>query len=486
MESGSLEQQKSPEVRNTQERAGLSSQSLIKAIKEQEEATRAQLNRLEKTLQTSNDSGAKQEANELKKEFETTMAELEYLELSPDDLEEVLTVEEAQTKALQAFGFPESVTSLEQIVSSLKTDQEAEQKVTEFWKQKIGPKYTERILNDKEFRASLMALHASLEIPIRENGPVPFLSATLEKTIILHETMGKNATEFAKSIDLKRLANELSDEGMEEGEMKEIFSINTKETSFDKKTGELSSIVTARFAYKDPNGQGCQIERDFSRKTDTKGEVKKSVNHKIFELPSSLQEKKIAAKVLLDSLASYDKMDMDEITTHANIQLGCYVWATYGFDWDRDKMNEKAIDEMHQTGVDTYRMVLQTLERWKQDYDQDPPIDEPMDPLEKAALQELSEARTPQEIALSGKKGPFYCQDKDMQWHRFDTLSAAQQKSKELRDNEQESDVMPGVLHPGKLALMGSAWYGKIELKKTGAQQGKSRAYFEDVLKKKL
>lgn len=57
----------------------------------------------------------------------------------------------------------------------------------------------------------------------------------------------------------------------------------------------------------------------------------KQVSHDWFEIPASLQGKGITKKVMLDSMALYERIGVKRISIHAGLSQGGYVWAKYGF-----------------------------------------------------------------------------------------------------------------------------------------------------------
>ena len=74
--------------------------------------------------------------------------------------------------------------------------------------------------------------------------------------------------------------------------------------------------------------KGVYIEREFGYDEYSK---KVSVNHFKFELDEKLQNKGYAKAVLKSFYEEYKKAQIDEITTLANMNVGGYAWAKYGF-----------------------------------------------------------------------------------------------------------------------------------------------------------
>lgn len=69
------------------------------------------------------------------------------------------------------------------------------------------------------------------------------------------------------------------------------------------------------------------VAREFTRKEDGTLEVK----HDIFQVPPGQQGSGLAKQVLADSMAVYEQLGVTAVTTDANIDVGGYAWAKFGF-----------------------------------------------------------------------------------------------------------------------------------------------------------
>lgn len=81
-------------------------------------------------------------------------------------------------------------------------------------------------------------------------------------------------------------------------------------TQYDKQSGELTEII-----------------RDF--KQDASGEW--IVDHDTFVLGERFQGQGYAKKFMRDSMDLYEKLGVKRVTTFANLDVGGYAWAKYGF-----------------------------------------------------------------------------------------------------------------------------------------------------------
>lgn len=68
---------------------------------------------------------------------------------------------------------------------------------------------------------------------------------------------------------------------------------------------------------------------------------KKSVEHAYFTVPKALQGDGLAKRMLAHTVGAYQDAKIDRITVHANIDVGSYAWARYGFRLRKLKENQR-------------------------------------------------------------------------------------------------------------------------------------------------
>lgn len=73
-------------------------------------------------------------------------------------------------------------------------------------------------------------------------------------------------------------------------------------------------------------GNGVDLRREFKLR---KGEL--TVYHSRFELPKKLQGKGISKEIFRELYTEYERMGVNRITVHANLDIGGYTWSRYGF-----------------------------------------------------------------------------------------------------------------------------------------------------------
>lgn len=91
------------------------------------------------------------------------------------------------------------------------------------------------------------------------------------------------------------------------------------------------------------------------------------VEHNLFAIPSPLQNTSISKDFLLQSLKLYQDSGIDAITLHANIDVGGYAWARYGFSYTQgeqglihliehqEKERGRLFDDAKQIVIDFYK-----------------------------------------------------------------------------------------------------------------------------------
>lgn len=88
-----------------------------------------------------------------------------------------------------------------------------------------------------------------------------------------------------------------------------------------------------RFKHEASGEKGLMI-REF---INTKGV--KSVEHAYFSVPKALQKDGLAKRMLAHTVGAYQDAGIHKITVHANIDVGSYAWARYGFRLRRINAN---------------------------------------------------------------------------------------------------------------------------------------------------
>lgn len=399
--------------------------------------------------------------------------------------EEPLEPEQALEQAERSLYTQEAMADVTRIIDACGRSESLKQQVREAWTKELGAKAAGRLLEDPSYRESVMGLSRALQLPIREGGPTSLADANLKNTIIVHETLGAKAVELVRANDLAAYAPELGLDMEAEG----VLLI--PESSLDDETGEWEAKVEMSLAYRHADGQPAKINRLFTRRKLEDGEFEKLAEHAVFELPISLQENGIAAKALGASLKQYEAMGVDAIELNANINIGSYAWAQYGFDYAPGEHSEADIESMAQDYEGSLAAVIAQLDLETWEFSEETQGDvrvfknKALGERLTTLLEQLKVSRTPQDTAIVGADGPFFCRDKESTWSMFESREEAKAYNDQLRKSGQEDTTYTGVMHAGKLALMNKLWRGRVELKQNGAQKGKNHALLKDALERR-
>lgn len=390
----------------------------------------------------------------------------------------------------------------------------------------IGKKCAESFFTDPEYRAQIRAIQEQLRTPIKEDGPMLSEQNDLKALVMFKEMFGTHIRDIAQALDLSTHESKLS----YDPEKRPVFDIRMGVFNDD---GEFDGVIGAGYRMRDEDGGESVIFRQFIRTVEktAEGEDKTSlrVEHETFELADSLKSKGIAAKVTKASLEQYDAIGADEITLHADIDVGGYAWASYGYGWDSRVMSgqyflkqrqETAVAELRAKNPtadkkEESRVRSEARKRASEEYARMSPQEHlqilgervseiaregrnralsafreaglvdangaSSDPKVRELLTAFSRAEenplavTPQHLAAIGKDGPILRKAVSGKWYSEDAFNAAVASGEE----EGELPEQPGQFHAGKIGLLGSDWYGTVELKPDGAQGGKNRSLLE-------
>ncbi|MCC7357541.1 hypothetical protein IT408_03480 [Candidatus Uhrbacteria bacterium] len=395
----------------------------------------------------------------------------------------------------------------------------------------IGPKMTERIMREPGYMQSLQGLQESLSKPLREDGPDMCSRRDFKNLIAIKETVGDYAIELAHAIDFKQSSSE-TEASLSYNMSKGV--IDVERIGWDEKTGELITKISMSLAYlqkekassseeQAKHGDASSAElsgmiarnivREVAEDENGQPKVTTFVEHSIFKLPDGIKDSGIAAETTRRSLEIYgsDKLNLDEIRLHANIDVGGYAWASYGYGWDHEGNASKRLATLAEKGEEIVvggREVFEYSELTAQDKKELSRMEiagiidgcgTTLDSISKSVARrggtfpadlyqtfsDLIEAQrqnpdvTPQDLAIMGTSLPKIYQTVSGEYYLEDEWSAAQQAG------EVAANGFKKPAHFGKLALLGSNWYGKIELSQDGSQEGKNLKMLQKTLERR-
>ena len=383
--------------------------------------------------------------------------------------------------------------TLDQVADLASQDELVREKTSNALIGRVGEKYAKRILSDREYRETLNKLQETLSRRLEGNESPQFCKETnLENLVVINEILGDRAESVTRTLDLRSygrgLDTSLKLTKTKDGKFSDLIKVFG--TTFDDEGNLVDAQIEVGFAFDgvgpdgEPNNEDARIHRLFMRQTkkmpDGNQKSELIVRHEIFDLPNSIKGGGLAAEVTRSSLAEYDELGVDAITLSANIDVGGYAWASYGYGWDTEKYKLKKTSgewlkadiETIAAGIQTFIDTLDDVEGTISETEKQSIIDD----LEKIDRNPL--ACTPQFLAGIGKKGPFLQQGESGKWY---TGEAFQQALKDGREHE-ESKKYKGSMHAGKFGMLKSHWQGRIDLKPDGPQGGKNRKLLEEKI----
>lgn len=429
--------------------------------------------------------------------------------------------DECQSRLYQTFEAPTfSAEDMSRVMHVAEISAESRNMMQEAFSQQVGPKMTERILKDPSYLGQLSSMERSLSQPLREGGPELCSKRSFRNLVALKETVGDFSSQFAQALDLKQYTPELDAE-LQYQASRDLIDI--EQVGIDEESGELTTKIAFAINYTREDAPAASDERNGliarnicrSVQKDSQGEpvVTKYVEHSVFKLPAGTKDAGIAAKMTKRSLEMYgaDKMGLDEIRLHANIDVGGYAWASYGYGWDDEsnasqrlaKLAEKG-EEIIVGGREVFEYEELTPEDKKELARQE--VDDiirgsqasldsiaasmrrrgssiPPDLYQSLSAQveacRLNRDVTPQDLALMGETLPKFYKSAEGEYYLEQEWEQAQAQG------EKPAEGFKKPAHFGKIAMLGSNWYGKIELSQTGPQAGKNLELLQKTLERR-
>jgi len=174
-----------------------------------------------------------------------------------------------------------------------------------------------------------------------------------DEKAILRERLMQTGGPVQKSINQMR--SEWEDGVGQDFEPNDSFDEWRTEQDDSNYSGE--EVVRIKFA----GSAGTQITREFKR--DGNGEL--VVDHSYFQAGNTGGG--LAKDLLRASFDEYERMGVDKVTVHANIDVGGYAWAKFGFKVDSDEHGgpdvDHLIDRAERRGMITHeeRLALEDI-----------------------------------------------------------------------------------------------------------------------------
>ncbi|MFA6429829.1 MAG: hypothetical protein WCV84_05020 [Patescibacteria group bacterium] len=387
---------------------------------------------------------------------------------------------------------PCNLSALSRLLEIARVGHAYEKPVREACESRFGSFITHRLLTDRAYLASLEQISSTQQEKITDLIPLTKLG-NLEEIIAMKEGIGDHPETLIHSMDAtKYLAQPeaLSYIPAEAGTVSPIC--RPMMTEYDER-GLVKAVFEVRYVYEQKQAE--QITDDviecsrmvYIERNDAPSEPGQEptmhvrVDHSRFNMPDKLIGKGTGRALYRACLKEYLDRGYDQISLHANIDIGCAAWASYGFGWDLEAMEKEGltVEGVVENAKQKFQNQMQQLGLLR-------PNEEPTDPDIAEALAEFDhllahpELITPQLLANVGK--PLFRRTKDKHW----TTQAAVDALKGTEGYEQaNAQLETRALTAGQLALITKGydekqqllrtdWFGKIELKANQPQAGQN------------
>lgn len=310
-----------------------------------------------------------------------------------------------------------------------------------------------------EIYQKLIGIQKMLRQPIAEGGPLFFSNASMMDAYAVYEVMGEKWESLVRANDLRSYTEQLQ----YNPDSPPVLSLELPPHFHENGSLKYAKILL-NFDYTNKDGVAAFIQRGFiSEASESEGiqRQKRLVHHDALGFPSAMQGEGLAVRMFRSSLTAYDTAGIEEIRLFANVDVGSYAWASYGFGYDEQNMSKRRIEQLIEQAKLNIHVVLTHVG-----------LGEDIELFARIS-NELDQAQTPQEIVAIGADGPFFTRDEDGGWQLCQQKEPAIQQKKSL-------------FHLGKIALINNEWWAKLELTRNGSQKGENREWFEQTLARRL
>ncbi len=462
------------------------------------------------------------------------------------EIPEELEVATAEIQPFTSAEAVEAITSQEKPFEAISgnieaMNQEQRAELAAALTEEVGPQFAQRFVESAEYRKQLTELSSALSKNLPK-GPVLLKDRNLKNIMTIQEVLGSKAHELAEAMDLASYIDDLKRHDSES-------ALRVEFVSFDEQGKMNGAKISFEQHYDSAETENSEVTRSFELipTIDAEGKEKilKRVNHEVLSIPTEGKSNGIAARITQESLKHYDEMKADEVALKANIDIGGYAWASYGYGWDHETIGRTSYikHEAEQATVSIDRNAFdQDLAKKKPNLDErgrqlefnsyksivkskaEVTANKKYDAMPQAGrLEQFSQAVSELTLRVHEKyrkaaESAQAINDPRVQEHlkKIEALSKdgssvtpqilaalgkdaprfVQSKSGRwytedafqtaVADGEAEADPESiGPMHAGKIGLIGSSWNGKIELQAGGSQGGVNRSLLEKTLSRR-
>lgn len=395
----------------------------------------------------------------------------------------------------------------------------------------LGPEYIEKILDNSEYRKEIAIFER--ELAKDYNGVLLMEDINIKALVAVSEMFGtwEKLYAFIESLDLKSRIEAVDKTQVlipvlhidrDTMEASTIFPVVVSTLKTDDYEVFLPSIETT-FDYQNQDGEDCDFCQKIWVQKNASGELEKRASLSILRFPESFQSNGFGKELIKDLIIKYKELDVARLELEANIAVGGYAWAVYGFGWNKEEMSINYFKRNYQSDYRALRVdlsnegrLLSVSEEDFNDFFSDKLGKSVGDIFQESLVFLLNKIEhkianvflqtgckddqdwekdfailkskiadntlTPQDIAVFKKEGPFFYNfDYNSRfWWTDEELTRLAEKHPELSMGVQKS--LKHKFHLGKMALYGSRWFGQVELNDQGEQKGRNLKMLMDYL----
>ncbi len=272
---------------------------------------------------------------------ERKRAQKERQEFTPNPFERVSETPVEKLERLFDKKILVDMDALDFLISQAEHDESLAELIKEQFIRKLGPKFGPRVFEDWEYREALKDTARTLASKLPDSNMPVCTEGGLKILVAAREILGEPLPQLVQACDMRRhLEEEVSfkDElEQEEEDFEGVLSAGYIE--FDPDSGECTGDFSLRADFKLSTGEELQVFKRFERSAlppNREGDVRfeRVATYEYFTVPNRLQSRGYAAREMNESVTALREAGFDRLALHANIDVGGYAWAVYGFGWD--------------------------------------------------------------------------------------------------------------------------------------------------------
>lgn len=227
---------------------------------------------------------------------------------------------------------------LTDLLNAAEHDESLHAHLTETFSTELGPKFGPQLLDDWEYRGALKDTYDMLRKTLPDSSVPIYTEGGLKNLVAIHDMIGSSLGSLLQAQDMRRHIEEplqLADEDSDEP----AALLSVGDVSFDPSTGEYTTSIELGCDFVLDSGEIIDLQKRFERRElppdqDGNPRYERVLIYDFFTIPDRLQSRGYAAREMAETVEASIEAKIDRLALHANIDVGGYAWAAYGFGWD--------------------------------------------------------------------------------------------------------------------------------------------------------